>query len=172
MKKRFIVAIVMAGLYGIIYLLNFQFFDIYKPYYMYTVSWTTRGVLPVAASISVLAALFGKRYLTIISFVGYILGIVLGELFGGFEANMPPQYLHHGWEIWGCVFSLSVIAGLLIEKGIRIVSFVSIFIVICILIALFFTLVFKQFTLLTIPIIIILGLSIIGYVIKKLGTTK
>ncbi len=99
MKKRFIVAIVMAGLYGIIYLLNFQFFDIYKPYYMYTVSWTTRGVLPVAASISVLAALFGKRYLTIISLVGYILGIVLGELFGGFEANMPPQYLHHGWEI-------------------------------------------------------------------------
>lgn len=117
MKKRLLVAIIMIGLYGIIYLLNFQFFDIYRPYYIYTVSWTTRQVLPIVAFITVLMTLLGKWYITsFISFVGYILGIVFGELFGGFESDVPPQYLHYGWAIWGCVFILSVITGIIIER--------------------------------------------------------
>ncbi|WP_410507057.1 hypothetical protein RSJ42_09445 [Methanosarcina hadiensis] len=117
MKKRLLVAIIIMGLYGIIYLLNSQFFDIYEPYYIYTVSWTTRQVLPIVAFITVLMTLLGKWRLTsFISFAGYISGIVFGELFGEFESDVPPQYLHYGWAIWGCVFILSVIAGIIIEK--------------------------------------------------------
>lgn len=117
MKKRVLVAVIMIGLYGIIYLLNSQFFDIYEPYHIYTVSWTTRQVLPIVAFITVLMTLLGKWHLTsFISFAGYILGIVLGELFGGFESDVPPEYLHYGWAIWGCVFITAVIVGIIIER--------------------------------------------------------
>lgn len=117
MKKRLLVSIIIMGLYGIIYLLNSQFFDIYEPYHIYTVSWTTRQVLPIVVFITVLMTLLGKWHLTsFISFAGYILGIVLGELFGGFKSDVPPQYLHYGWAIWGCVFILSVIAGIIVES--------------------------------------------------------
>lgn len=117
MKKRIIVSIIMMGLYGTVYFLNSQFFDILKPYHMYTVSWTTRQVLPVVTLITVLMTLWGKWYLTsFISFVGYISGIVLGEMFGGFERDVPPQYKHWGWLIWGGVFILSVVVGILVDS--------------------------------------------------------
>lgn len=118
MKKRILVSIAVVGFYGIIYLLNSQFFDIYKPYYMYTVSWTTRSVLPVVAFITVLMTLLGKWHLTtFISFAGYILGIILGEMLGGFKRDVPPQYLHYGWVIWGLVFILSIVVGIVIERA-------------------------------------------------------
>ncbi|WMJ87160.1 hypothetical protein [Anaerocolumna sp. MB42-C2] len=117
MKKRFLVAILMIGLYGIIYLLNYLFFDVYKQYYLYTVSWTTRQVLPVVIFITVCMILSGKWYLTsFISFAGYILGIIFGEAFGAFERDVSPQYLHHGWKIWGFIFILSVLVGVNLER--------------------------------------------------------
>lgn len=117
MRKRFINIIVALGFYGIIYFLNSKFFDIYQPYHLYTVSWTTRKVLPLATIVSIQAGLLGKRYLAFITLLGYIAGIVLGELFGGFESHLPPQYKHHGWWIWGCVYILSVIIGIIVEKS-------------------------------------------------------
>lgn len=115
MRKRLLTVIVCILVYGIIYILNKYFFDIGKPYDMYTISWTSRRVLLISLIISIAAAMIGKQYLANISVTGYILGIVTGELFGGFEVNTPPQFRHHGWFIWGCVFVLSLIVGVLVE---------------------------------------------------------
>ena len=62
--------------------------------------------------------LLGKWHLTtFISFAGYILAIILGEMFGGFKSDVPPQYLHYGWLIWGFVFALSILVGIVIERA-------------------------------------------------------
>jgi hypothetical protein len=119
MRVRLVNCLIMLALHGLIYLLNSRYFDIGKPYYLYTVSWTSRRMLPLAGGISALAALLGKSHLSVLSFAGYVLGIILGELFGGFARDVPPQYTHYGWLIWGCTFLLSVGAGVVVERGIR-----------------------------------------------------
>ncbi len=83
---------------------------------MYTPSWTARNVLWLAALISVTPSLFGYYHFSIITLAGYILGVIAGELLGGFQSDIPPQYLHHGWIIWGVVYILSAIIGIISEK--------------------------------------------------------
>ncbi len=117
MKKRIRLSLVIVLLYGTVYLLNTLFFDIYKPYYLYTVSWTTRQVLPFVCLLTVAMTVWGKWRITApVSFAGYLLGIVLGELLGGFQRDVPPQYKHYGWLVWGLVYAASIVAGLLIQR--------------------------------------------------------
>ena len=120
MRKRILAAAFILGLYGILYILNDYFFDLYKPYHQYTVSWTTRNVLPLVLVVTVLMTLLGKWYITsFISIAGYLAGIVLGELFGGFRSNVPPRYLHYGWLIWGCTYIVFLIIGIMTERVLK-----------------------------------------------------
>ena len=86
---------------------------------MYTPSWTVRNVLWFAALISVISSLLGNCRFSIITLSGYILGVIAGEMFGGFKSGIPPEYLHYGWLIWGSVYILSAIIGILVEILIR-----------------------------------------------------
>jgi hypothetical protein len=120
MKRRVNAIIILIALYGVIYILNSQLFDIHKSFYMYTVSWTTRNVLPFVLILTLIMTLLGRWYITsFVSFSGYILGIILGELFGGFKSNVPPRYLHYGWLIWGCVYILSIVIGVIMERTMK-----------------------------------------------------
>lgn len=115
-KRRLIFAAATGISYVLIYAICRHYFDIGQQYYMYTPSWTLRNVLWFAALISVIPSLFGNYRFSIITLAGYIVGVVAGEIFGGFRSHIPPEYLHYGWLIWGIVFVSSVIVGIIIER--------------------------------------------------------
>ncbi len=106
--------LVFAG-YLVIFIITRQVFSLHSPHHLYTPEWTSRHVLWPAAAISTIPALFGLRRFPFIILAGYVLGVITGELFGGFQADVPPQYLHHGWLIWFCVFAASVGVGVAVE---------------------------------------------------------
>jgi len=116
MKKKAAIAAAVIACYAIIYVVIFQFFYIGRPFHLYTPDWSARHFLWIALFIS-LAPIVNEYYrYPFITFGGYIVGIVLGELLGGFESNTPPQYLHHGWSISIFVFLASAILALILER--------------------------------------------------------
>ena len=102
--------------YGVIYALSRLVFDVNGPFPVYTFGWTARHICLLAAIVSALGALFGKRRFAYTALVGYVLGNLLGELLGGIHSHIPPQYLHHGWWIFLLVYLLSCVLGLWWEK--------------------------------------------------------
>ncbi len=119
LKKKLLYAVITGICYMLIYGISRQYFDIGQQYYMYTPSWTARNVLWLAALISVTPSLFGYYHFSIITLAGYILGVIAGELLGGFQSDIPPQYLHYGWIIWGVVYISSAIIGIKTEKLVK-----------------------------------------------------
>jgi len=105
--------------YVLLYFISRHYFDIGQQFYMYTPSWTARNVLWPAALISVIPSFLGYYRFSIITLAGYILGVISGEMFGGFQSDIPPEYPHYGWIIWGAVYILASITGILVEKNIR-----------------------------------------------------
>ena len=119
LKKRLLYAAITGMCYVILYGISRHFFDISQQFFMYTPSWTVRNVIWYAAIISVIPSFFGNYRFSIITLAGYILGVIAGEMFGGFKSDIPPEYLHYGWVIWGAVFISSAIIGILVEILIR-----------------------------------------------------
>ncbi len=119
LKNKLIYAVIMGMAYLLMYLVSRNFFDLGQQFYMYTPSWTARNVLWLAAMVSVIPSLFGYYRFSLITLAGYILGVVAGELFGGFQSDIPPEYLHYGWLIWGAVYITSAAIGMLFEKARR-----------------------------------------------------
>jgi len=114
MKQRITPVLIILAAYVGIFLLC-KNFDIGRTHYMYTPSWTLRHVLWISAAISVIPALGGYWRFSYISLAGYTLGVIFGELLGGFQSDVPPQFLHYGWLIWLCIFVLSSFIGLFVE---------------------------------------------------------
>lgn len=116
LKKNILYAVITGFIYVLLYGISRYYFDIGQQFYMYTPSWTARNVLWFAAMISVIPSLFGYYRFSLITLAGYILGVTGGELFGGFQSDIPPEYLHYGWVIWGAVYIASAMVGMLAEK--------------------------------------------------------
>ena len=83
---------------------------------LYTPEWVARQLFPFFAGMITAYSLSGKRRIVVISFIGYISGLVAGEIFGGFESHIGPQYHHWGWLIFIIVFIIFFIAAILVEK--------------------------------------------------------
>ena len=82
----------------------------------YLFGWLTgHGYYLWCSVISIIPALFGKIRFSFASFSGFVLGFVIGELFGEYPAGIPYGHGHYGWAIWGGVFLVSVIAGIVWE---------------------------------------------------------
>ncbi|MBQ9986872.1 MAG: helix-turn-helix domain-containing protein [Erysipelotrichales bacterium] len=69
-----------------------------------------------ALVISVLPCLWGKRYYTSSTIVGFVLGLISGIIFGPYPEGIPYGHGHYGWAIWGGVFLLSIVVGILYER--------------------------------------------------------
>lgn len=69
-----------------------------------------------ATVISMAAAGFGKRRLSLSTIIGFCSGLVLGILFGPYPAGIPYGQGDYGWAIWGGAFLLSIVAGAIWEK--------------------------------------------------------
>ena len=83
---------------------------------LYTPEWAARRVFWVAAAVILIAALLRKTRFASTALGGYLLGLVAGELFGGFRADVPPQYLHYGWLILLAVFAAACALGVWLER--------------------------------------------------------
>lgn len=162
-KSKVLWGMSMIGLLGISYWLSrFSFFA------MHGMKQWPNLLAMSGLIIIVVASIVGRRILSVSIVVGYIGGFVLAMIFNT-DGIEPRGATNNAWIIWGCVFILSVIVGLFIEKESIVVGFISIFIVLCGLIVSLFIQIFKQFTTVTIfaPILIILGLASILYYAKK-----
>jgi len=81
----------------------------------YTPEWSARHFFWVVALIVLLTSLFNKHRFSVSALAGYLLGMVAGELFGGFQKNVPPQYLHYGWLIQIVIFLLFCLLGVVLQ---------------------------------------------------------
>ena len=70
----------------------------------------------ISMAISAIPALFGKRRFSYITLAAFAAGLLLGILLGPNPAGIPYGQDHYGWAIWGTVYLLSVIAGILAER--------------------------------------------------------
>lgn len=82
----------------------------------YLYGWLlSSGLFWGSLAISALPALLGKKYFSVITFGGFILGLILGIIFGPNPEGVPYGHGHYGWAIWGGIFILSVILGIIFE---------------------------------------------------------
>ena len=83
----------------------------------YLIGWLFHSNLWFYASyISAIPAIFGKWKYSLITFAGFVLGIPLGELFGKNPRGAEFGFGHYGWAIWGGIFIISIIMGIIFEK--------------------------------------------------------
>lgn len=114
-KIRTVHICIILVLYVASYLICRYIFDVRGILPIYTPGWTGRNFLWFAAVISTLPTFFGWIKFPYITFAGFVSGNVTGELLGGFQSDIPPRYLHHGWLICIVVFLLSCAVGVFIE---------------------------------------------------------
>jgi len=81
----------------------------------YTPEWSARHFLWLVALIVLSTSFFDKVRISLSALFGYLLGMVMGELFGGFQRYIPPQYLHYGWLIQMIVFAVFCILGIWVQ---------------------------------------------------------
>lgn len=106
-KPAMMLAIILLGLYLVT---RYCLSDFYTP------EWSARHILCIVSLIIFFTALFGKIRFSIFTLVGYITGIIAGEIFGGFRVNVGPQYIHYGWLICILVLIAFCCIGILIER--------------------------------------------------------
>jgi hypothetical protein len=81
----------------------------------YTPEWSARRLFWIASLIVVFPYIFGKPIFSATALAGYLVGMLTGELFGGFQQNLPPHYPHYGWLIQTLVFLLFCLVGLWLQ---------------------------------------------------------
>ena len=75
-----------------------------------------QNIFWIAMAVSVIPALFGKKYFSFTTLAGFALGLLIGELVGQNPAGAAYGYGHYGWAIWGGIFTFSIVMGIIFEK--------------------------------------------------------
>lgn len=83
---------------------------------LYVPEWSARHIFWPMAAVIFIPALFGKVRFSGLALAGYVTGMAAGELLGGWEADVGPQYLHHGWWIMLLVFLVFCGAGVVAQR--------------------------------------------------------
>ena len=73
----------------------------------------------IALIISTLPAIWGKFKFSFTTLAGFVVGLLAGMLFGPNPDGAAIGQTHYGWAIWGVIYFLSVIAGLLVERFVK-----------------------------------------------------
>lgn len=69
-----------------------------------------------ALAISALPSLWGRFKFSAVTTAGFIAGIVAGILFGPYPAGAAIGHDHYGWAIWGVIYLISIVTGVIAEK--------------------------------------------------------
>ena len=72
-----------------------------------------------AMAISVIPSLFGKYKFSIVTTGAFVLGIISGMIFGPHPEGAAIGHDHYGWAIWGGIYLLSIVIGILAERFIK-----------------------------------------------------
>ena len=72
-----------------------------------------------AMAISVIPALFGKSKFSLVTTAAFVLGIIFGMIFGPYPEGAAIGHDHYGWAIWGGIYLISIIVGMLAERCIK-----------------------------------------------------
>ena len=83
---------------------------------LYTPEWAARNVFWPMAAVMFIPVLYGKVRFSSVALAGYVAGLAAGELLGGWEADVGPQYRHHGWWIFLLIFVVSCILGGMVQR--------------------------------------------------------
>lgn len=73
----------------------------------------------IALIISTLPAIWGKFKFSFTTLAGFVVGLLAGTLFGPNPDCAAIGQTHYGWAIWGVIYFLSVIAGILVERFVK-----------------------------------------------------
>lgn len=65
--------------------------------------------------VTVIVAILGKYRFSLSCSAGFLVGMVLGELFGDHVSSVA--WRHYGFEIWLCILLFSAVMGVILEKG-------------------------------------------------------
>lgn len=87
------------------------FFTRYALPMLYTPEWASRHLFWAAAAVIFIGALLGRVRFAVTALSAYAVGLAAGELLGGFQAHIPPQYPHYGWLICVGVFAAGCALG-------------------------------------------------------------
>lgn len=69
-----------------------------------------------AMVISVIPTLFRKHKFSYTTLVGFVIGLVAGMVFGPYPEGVAIGHGHYGWAIWGAIYLVSIVAGIIVEK--------------------------------------------------------
>ena len=82
----------------------------------YLFGWLlSSGLFYISAAISAIPSLRGRRYFSMTTLAGFIIGMVSGIIFGPNPEGAFYGNSHYGWAIWAGVFILSLALGILFE---------------------------------------------------------
>ncbi len=117
-KKDLLSALAVAGGYALIYLAGRILQAAETPVDVsYLYGWLLhQGLFWAALAVSTVPALFGKRYFALTSLFGFAAALLLGELCGHNPAGAAFGQGHFGWAVWGGIFLLSVVMGIVLER--------------------------------------------------------
>ena len=73
----------------------------------------------IALIISTLPAIWGKFKFSFTTLAGFVVGLLAGMLLGPNPDGAAIGQTHYGWAIWGVIYFLSVIAGILVERFVK-----------------------------------------------------
>jgi len=73
----------------------------------------------IALIISTLPAIWGKFKFSFTTLAGFVVGLLAGMLFSPNPDGAAIGQTHYGWAIWGVIYFLSVIAGILVERFVK-----------------------------------------------------
>ncbi len=128
-RKNVLMALAMVGGYLLIYLLvRVLAFGIDRSYNMvawlisldhtpYLYGWLLQnGLFWIAMLISAIPALLGKYRFSFTTLTLFGVGLLLGELCGKNPAGAAWGFGHYGWLIWGLIFLLAIVIGIVLER--------------------------------------------------------
>ena len=72
-----------------------------------------------AAAVSVVPALFGKYKFSCVTLAAFVAGLLLGIAFGPNPEGAAWGHGDYGWAIWGAVYLLSIVTGIVVERHTR-----------------------------------------------------
>jgi len=72
-----------------------------------------------AFAISVLPSIWGKFKFSIITAVGFMIGLIAGMVLGPHPEGAFIGHSHYGWAIWGSVYFISIVVGIIVEHRLK-----------------------------------------------------
>ena len=133
-KKNVLMALSVMGGYIIIYLLGRLIWcDLTESSFIgwlvsvrpngehsYLYGWLlSSNLFWIALIISTLPAIWGKFKFSFTTLAGFVVGLLAGMLFSPNPDGAAIGQTHYGWAIWGVIYFLSVIAGILVERFVK-----------------------------------------------------